>query len=105
MVAAENNRESTGTKHMGDPFRNLIKGFFVIGRNRKDIPHITKGNLLPQINAHLKVVGGIESRDPPNPLGAKASAGAIGGARVVGDAKDGHVIFTNLADIFEIRGL
>ncbi len=60
MVAAENDREGTAGKNMGDALGNLIEALLVVGGNGEDIAHIAKANLFAQIDAHLIVVGRVE---------------------------------------------
>ena len=75
---------------------NLVKGFFDIGGDGKDIARVTKGHLLAQIDTDFVVVRRIERRDFAHALRTEAGAGAVGGPAVKGDAQHGRIIVCDL---------
>ena len=67
---------------MGHAPTDLIEGFFQIGRYGEDVPHVTQRHLFAQIHAHLKIIGGVECRNTPDTLRAKARTGTVSRAAI-----------------------
>ena len=90
---------------MGDALGDLVETLLVVGRDGEDIADITESDLLAQIHSHLVVVGGVESGDAPDALGAEAGAGAVGGAAVMGYADNRHIKLADAVDVLDVGGL
>ena len=90
---------------MGDALGDLIEALLVVGRDGEDVADIAERDLLPQIDTHLVVVGGVERRDPADALGSEAGAGSVGGAGIVGHTHDRHVVLAHPVHILQVGGL
>ena len=60
VITTQQDWEGSAGKDVGHPLGDLIEAFLVVGGNGEDITHITEGDLLAQIHAHLVVVRGVE---------------------------------------------
>src|ERR1700683_5064773 len=67
-----------------------------------DVTHLQR---LPQIHAQLEVIGRVQRGDSANPLRTEARSGAVSGADIEGDAEESHVVFADLAHVFQVMRL
>jgi hypothetical protein len=102
VITAQNDGKRSRGKEVGYALRNLIKGFLIVGRNGEDIADITEGDLFSQVYTQFEVIRSVEGRDAADTLGTEASPRTVGGARVMGNADDRHIVFPNPTHIFQI---
>jgi len=105
VIASQNNGKGSRRTNVRNGIGNLIKGFFQIGRNGKDIAGIAQGHLFSQINALFVIVGRVQGGNPTNALGTKARPGTVGTSSIKGNADDGGIVIAHEAGVFDVGSL
>ena len=99
VVAAEDEREGTGGEDVADRVGDLIEGFLDVGGDGEHVARVTHRHLLAEIDAHLVVVRGVQSRDASDALGTEPGAGPVRAPAVEGYAEAGDVVVAHVPHV------
>jgi hypothetical protein len=103
VFAAQDHRENAVLDNVTDRACDLVEALLYIGRDDEDVAYVRDPELLPDVYAHLVVVGAVVRRGAPDALRPEAKTGTEGGPDVQRRPEYRHVVVPNLPHVLHVR--